>query len=155
MKKCKYGEWASWISFDISKDDIKSRTTQKTCVKNGAQAFGKSFYDYLKEDGDPAITQIDLSGKGGYYYDESSFCSSDPNGEYGFKVLLELVPGSKYENCFSIGCEALKVKTAAKLSTRSLALFNHARTGRLGLNGPIVLKVVIRWDQLPTQELAS
>ena len=86
MKECEYGQWTSWISFDISKDDIPSRTSQKTCVKKNAKAFGKDFYDYLKENGDESTTQIDLSGTG-IYYDGQSFCStSSANGEYGFKV---------------------------------------------------------------------
>ena len=87
LKECKYGEWTSWISFGISKDDSQTKTRNKTCVKNGVQAFGKSFYDYLKEDGNQTTIHIDLSANG-TYYDASSFCSDSVNGEYGFKVEI-------------------------------------------------------------------
>ena len=95
LKPCKYEQWSTWLTWEISDSDVSTRrTASKMCVPQNQKAGGKDFYDYVK-DTDP----LDLSLGSGY--DSKSFCSSNPKGELGFKVrfyflLLTLSQNQKY-----------------------------------------------------------
>ena len=85
VKPCKYEQWSSWITWDIADtDDIATRrTASKQCVKTSTKTRDTNFpdfYDFLKVYTNRANINIAIGT-----YDGSSFCSSNSDGELGFK----------------------------------------------------------------------